>query len=294
METFRRKFREWGAKQPTVVVTMWPDSPTYAEQAGFGTVCTDVYPFFSAGNPNGPNTPAASRAWYQRHVGITAQAALKSGQTPWIMPQSHCEVWGPWAYTADGDMKVLPGGLVHWRAPAPAEIRWEIWSALAAGTRGFFFYLYDPEPADKPDAKPYEGPAFPAGFAVKEAVVLASSGAFVRPDGKSTPQYEAMAEAYAAVAKLVPLLTGAVPATGTLGELTGPGILGTLYNPRSQRTFGILVNSDPDQAQALRVWLVKPQDVRDLRTGQVLPRAADNTVTVTVGPGDGTVLEYVE
>jgi len=72
METFRRKFIEWGAKQPAVVVTMWPDSPVYAERAGFGAVCTDIYPFFSAGNPNGPNTPAVSRSWYRRHAQITA------------------------------------------------------------------------------------------------------------------------------------------------------------------------------------------------------------------------------
>jgi hypothetical protein len=44
METFRRKFTEWGAKQPAVVVAIWPDSPVYAEQAGFGVVCTDIRP----------------------------------------------------------------------------------------------------------------------------------------------------------------------------------------------------------------------------------------------------------
>jgi hypothetical protein len=293
METFRRKFREWGAKQPTTVVTMWPDSPTYAEQAGFGALCTDVYPFFSTGNPNGPNTPASSRAWYKRHVGITAQAALRSGQTPWIMPQCFLDVWGPWVYTPEGNVRALPGAIVHWRQPTVGEVRWQVWTALAAGTRGLFFYVQDPPPTDNAEAKPYEGEAFPTELRLKEEQVIAGTGGIVRPDGSPTPEYEAIAETYAAVEGLVPLLQGAVPTTEALGELTGAGILGTLHNPTLNRTVAVVVNDDTDQAQALRIWLVKPRDVADLRTGQVLPRAADNTVTVALEPGDGTVLEYV-
>lgn len=49
MELYRGKFGEWGAKQPAVVVTMWHDTPVYAEQSGFPVVCPDLYPFFSKG-----------------------------------------------------------------------------------------------------------------------------------------------------------------------------------------------------------------------------------------------------
>ena len=120
METFRRKFISWGAKQPAVVVTMWPDSPTYAEQAGFEAVCTDIYPFFSQGNPNGPNTPTASRSWYRRQAQITVQAAQKNGRTPWIMPQCFVEIWGPWKYDEHLDAVLLPGAILHWRQPSPS------------------------------------------------------------------------------------------------------------------------------------------------------------------------------
>jgi hypothetical protein len=115
METFRQKFIGWGAKQPPVVVTMWPDSPVYAEQAGFGAVCTDIYPFFSAGNPNGPNTPAASRSWYRRQAKITALAAQKAGRPPWIMPQCFVEIRGPWKYDDRLNAIMLPGAILHWR-----------------------------------------------------------------------------------------------------------------------------------------------------------------------------------
>jgi len=33
--------------------------------------------------------------------------------------------------------------------------------------------------------------------------------------------------------------------------------------------------------------------VRNLRNGQVLMRAADNTISVNLSPGDGTLLEEV-
>ncbi|MBI2300320.1 MAG: hypothetical protein HYU66_15470 [Armatimonadetes bacterium] len=293
METFRHKFAEWGAKQPAVVVTMWPDSPTYAEKAGFGSVCTDVYPFFAAGNPNGPNTPASSRAWYRRHAGIAAQAALKAGRTPWIMPQSYLEVWGPWKYDDKGDVVMLPGAILHWRPPTVGETRWMVWGAVGQGVRGFFWFLYPPPPDGAPEAKPYVGPTFPPALAVKEATPLGSPGALVRPDGSATELYAALSEAFAAVETLQPLLAGAMPAEPPFGEVQPPGWIGGLSNAELQRSFALIVNDDTEHEQTLKLYVLKPHDVRDLRTGQVLKRAADNTIAVTLAAGDGTVLEAV-
>ena len=60
-----------------------------------------------------------------------------------------------------------------------------------------------------------------------------------------------------------------------------------------KRTWVAVVNDDTDHKQTLKVRLLNPHDVRDLRHGQVLKRAADNAVTVTLGPGDGTLLEEI-
>jgi hypothetical protein len=54
--------------------------------------------------------------------------------------------------------------------------------------------------------------------------------------------------------------------------------------PVSSRFFGEVVG---------RLSLLKPNDVRDLRNGKVLERLSDNTVVVTLGPGDGTLLEVI-
>lgn len=290
MEAFRRKFHEWGADQPAVVVTMWPDSPIYAEKTGFPVVCTDIYPFFSAGNPNGPNTPGSSRNWYRRHCEVAVTAAARYHKTPWVMPQAYHEVWGPWRYDA-GEAQMLPGAILHWRPPTVGEMRWQVWSAVACGVRGFFWFCYLPEPNDHAGADPYIGPIFPPELAVKELTPLGFSGALLRPDGAPTSQYEAVADALAALIPLIPLLTGAMPAQTTFGEVPAPGWLGTWHNPTLDRTFAVLVNDDTDNTRALQVWLTRPVDVIDLRTGALLPRAADNTVSITLGPGDGTILQ---
>lgn len=293
MEMFRRKFATWGAKQPAVVVTMWPDSPVYARESGFGAVCTDVYPFFSPGNPNGPNTPAVSCAWYRRHAQTAVEAARKAGRTPWIMPQCFAEVWGPWKYNNRLEAEMLPGAILHWRQPSVGEVRWQVWSAVGAGVRGFFWYVYLPPPADQPEAKPYVGPAFPPALAVKVPTPVHGPGGLLRPNGDATPGYLAVAEAFAALKPLLPLLKGAVPAGVPLGEVSRPGWVGGLRHPESKRTFAAAVNDDTEHEQTLKVRLQKPGEVRDLRTGRVLRPAPDGTIAVKLGPGDGTLLENV-
>ena len=291
METFRRKFMEWGAKQPAVVVTMWPDSPVYAEQAGFPAVCTDVYPFFSAGNPNGPNTPAASRSWYRRHARITAQAAGNFGRTPWIMPQCFVEIRGPWKYDEHLNAVLLPGAVLHWRQPSVGEARWQVWSAIGVGIQGFFWYVYLPPPEDQPAAKPYAGSTFPPAMAVKEAASGGGPGGLLRPDGAATLECLAVAEAFAAIKPLLSLLKGARLGDPPMSRVSPPGWVGDFFNPELNRVLTVVVNDDTDHEQTLKVSSLKLCDMRDMRTGRVLKRAPDRSVEVKLRPGDGTLLQ---
>ena len=130
-------------------------------------------------------------------------------------------------------------------------------------------------------------------LAVKEARSLHAPGALLRPDGTATPECLAVAEAFAAIKPLRLLLKGAVPADSPFGEVAPPGWIGGLTNPELKRTFAVVVNDDTDHGQALKVRLPSPHDVRDLRNGQVLKCAADDTVTVKLRPGDGTLVEMI-
>jgi hypothetical protein len=188
---------------------------------------------------------------------------------------------------------MLPGAILHWRQPSVGEARWQVWSAIGLGVRGFFWYVYLPPPADQPDAKPYVGSTFPPTLAVQEATPVHGPGGLLRPDGGATPEYLAVADAFTALKPLLPLLSHAVPSAPPFGEVSSPGWIGGLTNPELNRTWAAVVNDDTDHEQTLKVRLLAPHDVRDLRSGQVLKRAADNTVAVKLGPGDGTLLEEV-
>lgn len=294
MEQFRQKFAAWGATQPAVTVTMWPDTPTYARETGFPVPCTDVYPFFSSGNPNGPNPAAVSRGWYRRQVQATVGAAAEKGRPAWIMPQMFADIWGPWKYDAAGYMTILPGGVLHWRAPTVGETRWQIWSALGLGARGLIFYVHEPPVKDNAAEKPYTGTTFPASLVAKEASAEQMPGGLIRLDGSPTPQYEAMAAAFAQVQPLEQVLLAAKPVDLWPVQVSAPGWVAVLQaeagGQGAKQTLYVVVNDDTDQARELRLT-GEYQGLRDLRTGKLLGKGADGATVVRLEAGDGTVLE---
>lgn len=286
MEQFRQKFAAWGAKQPGIAVTMWPDTPTYARETGFPFVCTDIYPFFSDKNPNGPNPAPVSRAWYRRQAQMTVTAARENGRIPWVMPQMFADVWGPWKYDARGDMVILPGGVLHWRAPTVGETRWQVWSAIGLGAQGVLFYVHESPVTDNADEKPYTGTTFPESMKATAEQALQMAGGLIHPDGSATAPYDAMGQAYAEVRKLQRVLNGAAPLDIWPLQVTAPGWVGVLKN--GERMLYVVVNDDTDQPRELKLT-GSDKALRDLRTGKRLPLKA-GAITVRLQAGDGTVL----
>lgn len=289
MEQFGQKFAAWGAKQPGIVVTMWPDTPTYARETGFPFPCTDVYPFFSDKNPNGPNPAPVSRSWYRAQVTNTVKAARENGKIPWIMPQMFADIWGPWKYDAKGDMTILPGGVLHWRAPTVGETRWQIWSALGLGAQAVIFYVHESPVTDNANEKPYEGTVFPESMKATQEQDLHMGGGLIHPDGSATAQYEAMAATFAEVRKLEPILRGVKPVDIWPVQVSAPGWVGIL-SAEGGKTLVAVVNDDTDQPQELELT-GEVKGLRDLRTGKVLKAERDGTVRLRLEAGDGTVLE---
>ncbi len=291
MEQFRLRFAEWGAKQPGIVVTMWPDTPTYARETGFPFPCTDVYPFFSDKNPNGPNPARVSRNWYRTQVANTVKAAHENQKTPWIMPQMFADIWGPWKYDEKGDMAILPGGVLHWRSPTVGETRWQIWSALGLGAQAVIFYVHEPPVSDNADKPPYTGSTFPESMKATEETALHMSGGLIHPDGTATDQYEAMGKAFAEVRKLLPVLQGATPLDIWPVQVSAPGWVGVLETPGG-KTLAVVVNDDTDNTQELTLTGAE-KGLRDLRTGSELKPGAEGGIVLTLEAGDGTVLEIL-
>jgi hypothetical protein len=288
MEQFRVKFGQWGAKQPGIVVTMWPDTPAYCRETGYPFPCTDVYPFFSDGNPNGPHPAHVSRNWYRTQVAMTVKAAREEGKTPWIMPQMFADIWGPWKYDERGEMTILPGGVLHWRGPSVGETRWQTWAALGLGAQGIIYYVHESPVSDNAREQPYEGDTFPASMRATEEKALHVGGGLIRPDGSATAQYDALARTFAQVRKLIPALQGARPLDMWPVQVSEPGWVGLLQTP-SQTSLLVVVNDDTDNARDLKLT-GEVERLQDLRTGKGLEVEQDGTVTLRLEAGDGTVL----
>ncbi len=291
MEQFRQKFASWGAQQPGIVVTMWPDTPNYARRTGFPFVCTDLYPFFSDNNPNGPNPATVSRSWFRQQASVTVAESIENGKSPWVMPQMFADIWGPWKYDAQGEMTILPGGVLHWRAPTVGETRWQTWSALGLGAQGILYYVYEPPVSDNAQEPPYQGTTFPTHLVAMAEQPLHMSGGLIRPDGSATEQYNALGQTFATVRELRPLLQGARPCDIGSVRIAAPGWIGLLKTTNS-RTLAIVVNDDTDQAQELTITGLK-HGLIDRQTGATLRPSTEGTFQLRLEAGAGSLLEVI-
>ena len=222
-------------------------------------------------------------------MATTVKAALEGGKTPWIMPQMFADIWGPWKYDEQGEMTILPGGVMHWRGPTVGETRWQAWSAAGLGAQGILYYLYESPVSDNAREKPYEGDTFPASMKATEEKTLHMAGGLIRPDGSATAQYEALAQTFAQVRKLIPVLQRAKPLDVRPVQVSTPGWIGLLQTPH-KKSLLVVVNDDTDKAQDLKLT-GEVKGLYDLRMGKRLEVEKDGSVGLHLEAGDGTVLQ---
>ena len=122
-----------------------------------------------------------------------------------------------------------------------------------------------------------------------EQKALHMGGGLIRPDGSATAQYEALAQTFAQVRKLIPVLQGAQPLDTSPVRVSAPGWVGLLQTPKKNLLL-VVVNDDTDNAQDLKLT-GEIDGLQDLRTGKRLEVEKDGTVRLHLDAGDGTVLQ---
>ena len=199
MAAYVKAWRTHAPGEPLTTVVMWTDI-TAAGTVGFDQLATDVYPFFSEGNPN-RYPMAQAQAWIFH---VRKMASL--GPRPWMMGQSFQEPVGPFKTNSSGHVVYLPGGAAQWVTPTPEQIRWQALSAMALASKGMFYFHYRAPAAENLLAEAANLPA-----TVKVITDSGSPIAMVLPDGGTTPQYEAMGEVFSWLSKhqaaLAPLVS---------------------------------------------------------------------------------------
>jgi hypothetical protein len=298
------------AGQPVTCVVMAGDMPSAATLLDQKFLCTDIYPYFSTGNPNGPDNWSASTTYYLDAGRKAWKRARARNIEWWMMGAIFQEPWGPRDLDEKGNLVYLPGGNAHFRMPTSAEVRWENWAALAAGARGVIHFSLFFKQGAYPNEKPL-GPDLP--FAVKEKTNSNAPGGILYDDGRLTPQYEAMGESFVKIARLADVLKRIEPTDDLVAfharGWVPPGDVVQPFRPVDQGGeaanvfYAVVVNGNIGKAIEVPVNLRGDVvTVTDLCTGQDLEivhqskfewepiGAPFGQVRVNLAPGDGTLL----
>lgn len=314
MQEMKPYSEEWAKSgEPTTTVVITHDIPAAGALLKLQFLCTDAYPFFGAGDPNGPDNSAESAA-YLYQVGRRAQHwAKKNGIEWWCMGAIFQEAAGNHEFDGQGNVVYPPGFAPHYRMPTVTETRWQNWAALAAGARGlihFALFLGD-VPVIDPNAKP-------VSFGYKEKTNSGAPMGMLYRDGRPTPQYLEMGRAFGAIAKLTPILKTIEPVETPAEEQLAfhasgwipPGdivqVMRTTNAKAPVKYYVIVANGEVGNPQPrdipvnIAATVVR---VTDLRTGQTLPLRQSQVwrwepvcppfqqARVSLPPGDGALLE---
>jgi len=234
MAAYVEAWRRYAPGEPVTSVVMWGDLEA-ADKARFDALACDVYPFFSPGNPHGFGGPPPA-AWVENTRRVVQQA-----RRPWMMGQAFQEPWGPLECDEHGNIVYLPGGAPHWVMPSPAQVRWQALTAVALGAKGMFYFHYRALPRPRPEEPPAKLPA-----AVTEKTNSHAPPALVYGDGRPTPQYEALGEAFAWLDRLAPVLAPLRPSeTPDASETKAAGadgnVVSVLVHPTTAKRYLMVV-----------------------------------------------------
>ncbi len=296
LANLRNRFRRLDPLRFCTIVAMWPQAPLAARTLQLPVVCVDLYPFFGPEDPNGPHTDAASRSFFRRNAAALVRALPSRNAAAWIMGMAFCDVWGPRRYDARWHLLGLPGAYLHWRAPTPAEMRWQVWETFRSGAKGFVCYTLAPE-APNPRSAALPPPRVKWKKVLAKHPVDMGPNALTNPDGSATPQLEALGRAYARVQTHAALVQHWQPWTGEpVLEVGSPAHIGLFAVPGKPVIYAIVVNDDLKRSRTLSGRVGETiETVRDVVAQKPLILKKDfaggsAAFQVSLAPGDGTIL----
>ncbi len=299
LDAIREHLKRLDPTRKVMSVTMRMDSYAAVHRTGLDPVCTDLYPFFSENDPNGPNTPIRSRAFYRAATEALARQCQHVGKPFWFMGQGgFTDVWGDWYYGEDMHVVAQPGAYLHWRCATVGETRWQIWQGLAAGAKGVLFYVLFPTPNER-TAESAPGPVIEHNFPrITESVHTGGVTGLLNIDLTPSEQMTAMGEAFADLERLEPLLQE-LSLSDFPAAFAAPPLHVLTHNDAQGNLYAIVVNDNTDAAVTGDIiTLPGITGIYDLRGDAELPLVLTGTyslqkTTLTLGAGDGTLLQLV-
>ncbi|MCP4639744.1 MAG: hypothetical protein GY851_04895 [bacterium] len=261
---------EWDPNHPMIAIdykapAAWMNARIVKPKA----LCRDLYPFFDDGM-NGPYAPTGFRSLLTRECRHFREAAATCDAVFWIMGQGM-------SMTRHGEGGVQPA----WRYPTPEEIRWQVWTSLQEGAKGFFFFIYEWKRGD-----PAPGMRGEYGEGLRNR------------HGEETPQFKMAAEVGRQIKPLTPVLLTlkVAPLDQEVVYWENTPVTGQTFVQRDTgRRFLIVVNHDCVNTQPVGIelgyspkMLGKDDRVFNLRTGRSYDYFSFKVETLL--PGGGTLL----
>ncbi len=295
LETLRGRLQELDPGRFSTAVFMWPQAPLAPKQIKFPVFCVDLYPFFGPNDPNGPHTDGTSRDFFRRNARSMLDAMGDSPAAGWVMGMCFSEIWGPRKYDDKGHLIALPGAYLHWRAPTPAEMRWQVWETFRSGAKGFICYTLAPEAPDEKSASAQSPDVAWKDVLAKTETDLGPN-ALTNPDGSVTPQLAELGRIYALLTPHTDVIRRWHRQDTPKIEADGDGQVQVFIDPENQSTYAVVLNDDLHEARTITLRLdEKVKSLTDIIRDQEVPLTAASpgnasTGQISLDAGDGTML----
>lgn len=260
---------EWTRQMQTQpIITIHNRAEGIAIDAGLSRPAAyfrDVYPLFN--DPyNGPATDRLALAFYEDQLELMRSLGPK-GAYFMVMAQG-CSI------RRHGSRGYPPEGLLTHRQVTPAEIRLQAWAAVAHGARGLSYFHLASTPADT----------------LSHKGLNESFNGLRGRGGVVTPQLEELGRVARELHALSDVLLSLAPAEMT--AQTDHRDLGAYLHEGRESRYVVVFNRNANHATRASVRL--PADcsaLLDLKSQQTLLPDAPRVFTISLLPGDGTILQ---
>jgi len=296
MEHLRKLFRKADPDRPVLTVNTWTRSAELPAKTRITTFCVDLYPFFGRNNPNGPFTPDASRNFFTVNAQRLVEEAGRDGRSAWVMGQGFADVGGPSAADKHGAVTVLPGGMLCWRPPTIAEIRWQIWESFRCGAKGFLFFTLFYSDESQPSAPPITDTDLQSAVLHRKTYIGRTT--LLDFQAEPTPMLEEASKTFSRIKPHKSLILSLKP---TMTEwIQGNKFLkvGNFTTDNPNVNYCIIVNHDLKRKQSAKLIVgVTIKSISDVLAGKKLKLTplgwygGNNSIEIELPSGDGTILK---
>lgn len=297
-----KAFHKYDPQRLFTVVVRPHEIPLAMHHLTTPLIATDPYSFFYPDVPwrkNGSHLD--SKESYILRINIATRLAQEEKKIVWTMPQFFQELWGDKVYydKQNEQLVALPGTFANFRMPTEAEVRWQIWTALRFGVRGFIPFVLigkiSPEKESYYEDYNFTDKEPHKWVNIKKPTMVGGSTAIMARGLRPSRQLNALIDVYQKLSVSVNILNNVIR-TYSLAWANEPLSVGTLANEITNQRYLIVVNNLLDKNTKNKIYLLPcVNNVSVLgNKGSVIKLTKNkvyNYFSIELEPGGGAIIK---